>query len=407
MLKNLLVLIAKSSRVIQSTVILLTGMLASAASFAFVHPGIINTTSSLQAVKAKVAAGEQPWKSAFERLQHDPTGSLTYRPQADWSVIDCGPRDGTPPNPACAAERKDARAAYSQALLWTMTGNQTYAKNAVNIMNAWANTLKQGHTNSNRALQAAWTGAMWPKAAEIIRATYSGWSNNDIDKFKTMLNTQYIASINSQDTRCYFGNWLATISEAKMNIAIFNDNQAMYNEALQRWRQELPAYIYLSQDGDMPKTVADCPKLHTTAQIENYWSGQKQGTFFNGQIQETCRDLEHSAYGLAAFIDMAETARIQGSNLYQEGRQRLTAAMEFNTPLDSAHPVIPDGLCSNKISRLGGFTGTLLIGYNHYARQEKLLLPNTTRWMKSTDLSSPGRFHYAWETLTHGGVLAQ
>ena len=36
----------------------------------------------------------------------------------------------------------------------------------------------------------------------------------------------------------------------------------------------------------------------------------------NGICQETCRDLGHTQYGMASTLNAAETARIQGVDLY-------------------------------------------------------------------------------------------
>jgi len=67
----------------------------------------------------------------------------------------------------------DSEAAYGQALLWHITGDKAYARNAIRIMNAWSDTLTGGHTNANAQVQASWTGDVFPRAAEIIRYTYT------------------------------------------------------------------------------------------------------------------------------------------------------------------------------------------------------------------------------------------
>ncbi len=62
-------------------------------------------------------------------------------------------------------------------------------------MNAWSSTLTGGHINSNAALQAGWTGSVWPEAAEIIRYAYDGWSAAAIARFENMLATQYVPNL--------------------------------------------------------------------------------------------------------------------------------------------------------------------------------------------------------------------
>ena len=50
----------------------------------------------------------------------------------------------------------DFEAAYTQSLLWYITGDETYAQAAIAILNGWSAVLKN-HTGSNGPLQAAWS----------------------------------------------------------------------------------------------------------------------------------------------------------------------------------------------------------------------------------------------------------
>ncbi|WP_029151161.1 hypothetical protein [Microbacterium indicum] len=54
-------------------------------------------------------------------------------------------------------------------------------------------------------------------------------------------------------------------------------------------------------------------------------------TFQNGQTQETCRDLNHTSMGLAGTINAAETASLQGDDLYGEQQARITTAVSYAT----------------------------------------------------------------------------
>ena len=55
----------------------------------------------------------------------------------------------------CSAEDEDGTTAYTQALLYWITGNSAYAQNAITILNAYGHNLKS-YTDSNGPLQAAW-----------------------------------------------------------------------------------------------------------------------------------------------------------------------------------------------------------------------------------------------------------
>jgi hypothetical protein len=93
---------------------------------------------------------------------------------------------------------------------------------------------------NNNGRQASWTGDVWPRAAEIIRCSYKGWSDSDVAKFQNMLTTQYLPSI--VKGTCENGNKELTMSEALINIGVFNDNRAGLRSRRNVARPR-PAYI--------------------------------------------------------------------------------------------------------------------------------------------------------------------
>ena len=111
--------------------------------------------AQLDFIKSKVAAWIEPWKSAFEAAKSSNLGALTYIPHP-WKTCECGSFSN--PDHGCKDEQHDSEAAYTQALLWYISGNKAYAENAINIINAWAATLTGGHTFANGPVQAAWCG---------------------------------------------------------------------------------------------------------------------------------------------------------------------------------------------------------------------------------------------------------
>src|ERR1700683_3946875 len=101
----------------------------------FYHPGVLVNRPQLEFVKTKIAAGMQPWKSAFDAARSDPLGSLAYPPHP-WKSVTAGPYSR--PDLGAKDEQHDSEAAYTQALLWFYSGNPAYAENAIKIMNAWS-----------------------------------------------------------------------------------------------------------------------------------------------------------------------------------------------------------------------------------------------------------------------------
>ncbi len=189
----------------------------------FRHPGILLNRAQLDLIKQRVADGIEPQKTAFAALLKSPLADLGYTPSPR-ATIECGPY--SKPDLGCKDERRDATAAYTQALAWCVTGNEKYARNAIRIMNAWANIFTGGHINDNGPAQAAWAGSVWPRAAEIIRYDCEFWAKGDIARFQTMLVQQYVPSvINGCDEN---GNKELAMAEALINIGVFNDDRVTF-----------------------------------------------------------------------------------------------------------------------------------------------------------------------------------
>lgn len=370
-----------------------------AAENSFNHPGIFVSLKQLQYVKDNLS--REPWKSAYEKVLQDPLADKHYEP-TPWSTVECG--SSSNPNNGCTDEVRDAQAAYTQALLWRLSGETVYAENVGKILNAWANTLTGGHTNSNGPLQASWSAAMLTRAAEIVKYTYTGWPQSEKDKVTKLFSEQYYPDISrmfSGSYACYNKNWHASAIEAMLNIAVFNKNTKWFNDAIEKWHSLVPSYIYLSSDGSRPKNASWCSR--NDPQINAYWNNPK--SYVDGLTQESCRDFEHTAYGLAAIINTAETARLQGIDLYQDkssnAQMRIIKAMELHSAYQTA--ALSDKLCQNYEGYKLNTKGTFEVGFNQYSVRQGLDLPHTADFLLSTR-PTKGHFHYLWETLTHGLV---
>src|SRR5690606_15863865 len=70
--------------------------------------------------------------------------------------------------------------------------------------------------------------------------------------------------------------------------------------------------------------------------------------FQNGQAQESCRDLGHTAMGLGGIINTAETAWIQGDDLYGEEQERIITGTLYHVQIAQNHGTRgwPAGFCA-------------------------------------------------------------
>jgi Alginate lyase len=358
----------------------------------FRHPGVLVNRAQLDFVKAKIEAGEAPWSSAFQKAKGSHYGSLSYRanPRA---TVECG--EYSNPDLGCSDEKDDVTAAYTHALLFALSGDAKYAEKSIEIMNAWSAVLKS-HTNSNAPLQSGWCGSIFPRAAEIIRHAYGKWDPAEFERFQGMLRDVYLPEVvNGSPTTN--GNWELTTIEATIGIGVFLDDRATFDKAVTMWRARVPAYIYMSADGATPTPPPGGEK--SGAALVEYWYGQNM--LMNGVGQETCRDLGHLQYGFAAMINAAETARLQGVDLYTAEQARITAGLEFNAQF-LAGATVPPWLCHGRLSAVSD-GGTWEIAYNAYAGRAGVAMPFTEQVVMKNRPSGTNH-HMVWETLTHAGV---
>jgi hypothetical protein len=185
--------------------------------------------------------------------------------------------------------------------------------------------------------------------------------------------------------------------EAVMNIGVFNDDRVTFDKGVKMWRERVPAYIYIPSDGAAPVPP---PRGYKTGEaLIGYWYNQR--TLVSGLMQETCRDLGHAQYGLAAIINAAETARIQGIDLFSEQEERIRNALGFHAKYLLGEAV-PSWLCGGKLNANSPLA-MWEIGYNHYATFLGRGMTKTGQLVQSRRPSGADH-HMAWETLTHGGI---
>ena len=399
---------------------------------AFQHPGVLVTRAQLDFVKSNL--GSDPWKTAFAAAKASPLTLPVYAPATPQATIVCGSKSSGPDAALCKSEQSDSEAAYANAILWYLSGDPAYAQKAIQIMDAWSAVFTSHGTlldpaASNQYVQSGWTGTNWAPAAEIIRYTYDangGWPQADVARFASMLRSAYLPYVVTDDVRKPFvgdtsagslvpnGNWEDVMISAGMGISVFLDDTDSFQRVLAMWRTRTPAYMYLGKDGAYPAPPPLAPGVtaYTPDQIAKYWGGPKTSQTFplpspdgDGMGQETCRDvtdMHHQEYGYAGLVAAAETAHIQGVDLYGEEKDRIVAAFEFAAKyLNGA--AVPAWLCPGSGLTLSATGFNYEIGYNHYANRLGIPMPNT-RALLAKIRPTDADHNMVFETLTHGDV---
>jgi hypothetical protein len=383
----------------------------------FVHPGVVMSKDQLDFVKAKITVGEEPWKSAFSKLKSSSYAGLTYTPKPV-AVLSCS-SSTTTDDATCNAYMQDAYAAYAHALMWYYTGNEAHAKKSIQILDAWSSTLREikfDNTINQGKLYAGWGAELNTRSAEIVRHTYTGWDGAAVSRYESFLKTVVYPVI--QDGWTSGSNWLTTFAEAMINIGVFTNDKVIYEKGLAYWREKVPTVIYMNSDGAYPLPQSSIFK--TQSQIDDLWRNPTR--YLNGLTQEICRDLGHSQMAQGALFNAAETALIQGTDLYSEQQARILASMELQAVYANEYfdvlkgaapgtdapagwkPTTSQWVCTTPFVDGGGATALgWEVGYNHYAQRKGISLPQTKKVVERLRPSDVGN-HMAWETLTHAGT---
>ncbi|HLX60025.1 MAG TPA: alginate lyase family protein [Planctomycetota bacterium] len=318
---------------------------------AFVHPGILHTRADLELIKQELAAGEEPWKSGFERLKTHPQSSATWKMRGPFESVTRDPR-GSVHNDEMV---QDGNAAYQNALMWCITGEEAHAEKAVEILNAWSGTLKKmdGH---DLQLSAGLNGFKFVSAAELIRYTYQKWSDADIQQFQKMLNKVIYPPLKDFATFAN-GNWDGACIKTNMAISVFCEDRAMFNRA-----------------------------------VEYFQSGSGNGRLTHyiinetGQCQESGRDQQHTQLGLGLLAEACEIGWHQGLDMYGADDNRLLKGFEYTAKYNLGNDVpfiqYKDTTGVNNWKTIsaqgrGRFRPVYEMVMNHYVNRRKVDAPFT------------------------------
>lgn len=334
---------------------------------AFVHPGLLHTEADFARMRAKVAAGAQPWLDGWNALLNTGRSHLGNWPRALQTVV----RGGSGTNDAQLYI--DVARTYQLAVRWKVTGDTAYADRAVYFLNAWGYILKNVTGNADRFLAAGIYGYQFANAAEIMR-TYSGWAAADLAQFQSMmlnvfypLNHQFLVQHNDADITNYWANWDQCNLASMLAIGVLCDREDLYNEAL--------AY-YRNGPGNGAASQA----------VRFIHPG------YLGQWQESSRDQGHCTLGVGLAAAFCEMAWNQGDDFYGYDNRRFLAGAEYVAKSNLAdaggnlyYTAMPFDPYTNNHGTGHGISGAGLpffrpvweMIYNHYVNRLGLAAPYT------------------------------
>ena len=365
----------------------------------FVHPGLLHSRAELDFVREKVQAGQEPWKSAWERLRssrpHKPhrrrsrgardhdkeragVSSLKYEPSPSAEVVR-GPYND--PNIGSSNFSNDSMAAYSHALQWWMTGKKAHASKAIEILNAWSTTLESISGHDARLL-IGMGGLGFCNAAELIRHSEAEWEAEDQKRFEQMLRTIFYSEIEDFHPSAN-GNWDASMIQTMLAMGVFLDDRAMFDRAVD---------YFLHGKGN--------------GAIGNYFNAF-------GECQESGRDQVHTQMGLGFLGCACEIAWKQGVDLYGAVDNRLALGFEYTAKYNLGEDVRYEPFKSfdgryhyQKLSSdsRGRFSPIYERIVHHYHGRLGLDMPSSCQVAKERRPEGFSPTHTPWGTLMFCGL---
>jgi hypothetical protein len=344
---------------------------AQSGSSSFVHPGLLHTQDDLNRMFQKVQTKASPWIDTWNKMLTSKYANTSWKPNAQ-AILDPGGATGHPVD-NFQTLRDDVEAAYTNALIWKITGNKTAADTAVAIMSAWGNTLTQilwWPGQYAATLLTGIQGYQFANAAELMR-DYPGWAPADFAAFQNMMLTLFyspdsgIATGQGADLGVY-ANWDLASCAMTLAVGVLCDNQTVFNQALN--------YFQHGQgNGAIDRLVVQLHPGHL------------------GQTQEAGRDQGHNTLCMAHLGSICEMAWNQGVDLYGYNNNRALAAFEYvargNLKTGTTYNTVPfapyyHGAWDTVLGTSGqGSTRPLwALVYNHYVNRKGIAAPNSQKY---------------------------
>ncbi|ETS82858.1 hypothetical protein PFICI_04734 [Pestalotiopsis fici W106-1] len=286
----------------------------------FQHPGALHTAADIARVKQRVAAGDQPWARAYAHLANNTLAQTTWVPKPH-AVLTRGSNATFSPNQTYADAYRDAHAAYQLTWRYLVTGNTSFADHAALILDSWSSTLQTINGTEDLYLAAGLYGYQFANAAELLRV-YPGWPQANQTAFGNMLNDifavfnrDFLLNHNNKQN-FYYANWDLCNIASLLSIGIYNDNQTMFDYAVDYFKNGLPGGVVAN--GALP-----------FYSIANFTEEGSDKILMQGQ--ESGRDQGHAGLSTVLTGVVAQLGFNQGVDLFDVfGREVLHGAEYFS-----------------------------------------------------------------------------
>jgi len=390
----------------------------------FKHPGVGFTKAQLENMRAQVLAKKEPWNTHFNMMLQSANASRTR------GISNINSSDPTKPRIFGIASggdegifKTDAQTAYTQAILYYVTGDPVYRAKVMQIFRLWEQMdpskyayYTDSHIHTGIPLQRM-TGA-----AEIMRYTSTQdpalvWTDEDTQKFSANVVVPTIQTFNN--CNCRFMNQQFYTTIAKMSGSIFMGDRDGYNQAVE--------WFTVNKDAPDPAWTGSIKQLFRMV-THNDLTGEE----ITPQIQhvEMGRDQAHGAGDLTnaeilARLMMAQDTKVDPVTGTPSTEPNAVGPYEFRDDrLFAVHdlfgkymigydiPWVPVAMSVNPDGSVRGLYRTVATGYRGRLTQNTWEAFYYYKYVRGMDLEqlAPNytsiyakRRFYAWDSADGGG----
>ncbi|MDY7223283.1 LamG-like jellyroll fold domain-containing protein [Halalkalibacterium halodurans] len=338
------------------------------------HPGIALRQADLDNMRDHVRAGNEPWNTAFEafasdrrssktpRIHYDENNDLFVNIRGPWAYTD---ENGNHwPNPSgLVGDRAnwDSETAFHQAIMWYITGDETYRSNAMYIIRAYSSIQSVvPHTNFRFATATYLLGA----AAEILRYSETptdslNWTEADTQNLSNMMDLLRNAYEGRHPN--FFMNQHQFAVMGIMARAIFTNDLELYAEAV-----EATTVNAAGEDGGRNGSIKHQMRMMT----HNEMTGEPlDPSDVHVQFMEMGRDAGHTYANIAGLSTLVQTIYAQGTKVDPIDGTMSTAANAVN-PFNFLDDRLLEGVTYALKYHLGyDVPWTPAVANQHYAGQ--------------------------------------
>jgi hypothetical protein len=338
----------------------------------FTHPGIFTNKQTIQTVRDHIKSNNKPWVNSLTQWENWAKEALAQEPEPVQRVF-----RRTPNHIGVDESIRDFNAAQHLAYLFCLTDKTEYADKAIEIINAWSNTLKAVR-GAGFNLQS---GLMIPQlmgAADLIKHNCDRWKKEDQDRFQAFSEVVLLPHVINLRISIN-GNHDCATNMALAAIGIYLDDEFLFNRSIN---------YYLHSKG--------------YGAIAHYFLA-------NGECQEDGRDMGHSRMGVRFFARIADMAKNQGENIFDRFDYRLAAAMEHyaRVQMDYYIPAMYSSVHLSPLGLRGVVDLSELQAYHYFTQERNMPMPFMTRLIQITQDCDPTLLEQNQLFLPEAFTLAQ